>query len=275
MSTAKNLIMKDLLHGIATCPELTPASGLKPPPGLWLPTGIAALDVLVSGWPRGRLSEVFGSASSGRTSLYLAALATATRHGESCALVDASDAFDPHTAQQAGVNLDRLLWVRCGLPQRGADSHFGKTAPSARQPRTLVSSPAATAVEQALRATDLLLQSGGFGLVVMDLCDVPAELARKVPLTSWFRLSRAVEHTPTVLLLVTPESCARTCASLVLRLHAPEAAPEAATSLPSHARLLRGLRLQAEVIRSRAEAAPGRKPNQPHAAWSTRAAWTG
>ena len=78
------------------------------------------------------------------------------------------------------------------------------------------------ALEQVLKVTDLLLQSGGFGMVVLDLGDIPVESARRVPLTSWFRFRRAVEPTATVLLLIEQEPCAKTCASLVLRLQ-PEA----------------------------------------------------
>ena len=75
------------------------------------------------------------------------------------------------------------------------------------------------ALEQVLKVTDLLLQGGGFGMVVLDLGDIPAESARRIPLTSWFRFRRAVEPTATVLLLVEQEPCARTCASLLVRLH--------------------------------------------------------
>jgi hypothetical protein len=65
-----------------------------------------------------------------------------------CALVDARDSFDPHTASAAGVALQQLLWVRCRN------------------------------IEQALRSTDLLIQGGGFGLVAVDLSDVPSQTVR-------------------------------------------------------------------------------------------------
>src|SRR5204863_4969796 len=77
-------------------------------------------------------------------------------------------------------------------------------------------------VEQALRVTDLLLQSGGFGLVAIDLSDVPLKMARRIPLTSWFRFRRAVENTPTVLFVVGQVPCAQTCASLLLNLQRGE-----------------------------------------------------
>ncbi len=78
-----------------------------------LATGISEVDRLLGGgFPRGRLSEITGAASSGRTSLALALLARSTRAGEVTAVVDCADAFDPGSAHNAGVLLDRMLWVR-------------------------------------------------------------------------------------------------------------------------------------------------------------------
>ena len=95
--------------------RVTPASQLdiRPAPEM-VSSGIPALDALTGGLPRGCLTEICGPASSGRTTLLLAALAAATQRGEFCAVVDASDALDPDSAVAAGVELDRLLWVRCG-----------------------------------------------------------------------------------------------------------------------------------------------------------------
>ena len=94
---------------------VTPASRLavRPAPEM-VSSGIAAMDALTGGLPRGCLTEICGPASSGRTTLLLAALAAATRRGEFCAVVDASDALDPQSAAAAGIELERLLWVRCG-----------------------------------------------------------------------------------------------------------------------------------------------------------------
>jgi hypothetical protein len=153
------------------------------------PTGVAEVDALAGGLPQGCLTEVYGPASSGRTSLMLASLAQSTSRENVCALVDTNCAFDPASAAAAGVRLERLLWVRCG----------GNA-------------------EHALKATDLLVQGGGFGMVVMDLADTPVAAARRISTTSWFRLRRAVEHTPTVLLVVEQESLAKTCASLTLEM---------------------------------------------------------
>ncbi|HWW18907.1 MAG TPA: hypothetical protein VNY81_09815 [Candidatus Saccharimonadales bacterium] len=156
-------------------------------------TGIPEMDALVGGLPRGAMTEICGAPSSGRTSLLLSALASRTADGEVCALVDARDSFDPLTANAAGIALEKLLWVRCQN------------------------------IDQALRAMDLLIQAGGFGMVAVDLSDVPTKTARQVPLNAWFRFRRAVEDTPTILLLLEQEPHAKTCASLVLRLEAGEA----------------------------------------------------
>lgn len=178
------------------------------------PAGIAEIDALTGGLPQGCLTEICGPASSGRTSLMLAALQSATAQENVCALVDTADAFHPPAAAAAGVRLERLLWVRCG----------GNA-------------------EHALKAADLLLQGGGFGLVVMDLADTPVPTARRIPLTSWFRLRRAVEHTPTVLLVIEQQPLAKTCASLVLDMRRERVAW---SGTPGCSRLLRGLCVRAE-----------------------------
>src|SRR5688572_10762465 len=89
---------------------------LTRPLSLRLPTtssGVEALDqTLTGGWPRGHLSEVIGPASSGRTSVVMATFAGVTARGGVVALVDVADRFDPESAAEAGVDLDRLLWVR-------------------------------------------------------------------------------------------------------------------------------------------------------------------
>jgi recombination protein RecA len=153
-------------------------------------SGIPEIDLLTGGLPRGALTEIFGPSCSGRTSLLLAALRARTAQEEACALIDGGDAFDPHSAEAAGVELRKLLWVRCRN------------------------------VEQTLRATDLLLQGGGFGLIAVDLSDIAPRLVRHVPLDSWFRFRRAVEDTPTILMLLEQESNAKSCASLGLGLEA-------------------------------------------------------
>jgi recombination protein RecA len=198
-----------------------------------VPAGIRSVDVLTGGFPRGSLTEIYGPPCSGRTSLLVSALASRTAASEVCALVDARDAFDPASAEAAGVKLKNLLWVRCRN------------------------------VDQALRATDLLIQGGGFGMIALDFGDTPAKVVRYVPLQVWFRFRRAVESTPTILVVLEQESNAKTCASLVLHMGMREARWSQAASetgatgkillLHSHSPgcLLEGSRVHAEMIRSR------------------------
>jgi hypothetical protein len=184
------------------------------PPAEILSTGIAALDASIGGLPRGALTEICGPASSGRTTLLLSAMAQATAGDYCCALIDASGAFDPASAAAAGVHLPRLLWVRCG----------GNA-------------------ELALKAADLVVQAGGFGMVAMDLADIPTKSARRISMTSWFRLRRAVENTPAALVVVEREPLANTCASLVLELRRDASEWSGA---PGCSRLFRGLRIHVE-----------------------------
>ena len=267
--------------------QITLASRLeeRPAPEM-VSSGVRQLDALTGGWPRGCLSEICGHLSSGRTSVLLAALAVATQRQEACALVDTNDMFDPASAATAGVNFERLLWVRCDSRPKNSPRRHPSTALRAgsdtEKKKNTDSSPMASAVEQALRVTDLLLQSGGFGLVIIDLGGVPFRTARRIPLASWFRFQRAVEHTSTVLLVITPAPCAQTCATVLLKVkqlsaispqlsvnsarapdrtveghgfsHAEEAAKKSgalAPNVPAHTQLLEGLFLEAELLRSR------------------------
>jgi len=249
---------------------------------LTVSTGVPALDALTGGLPRGALSEITGPASSGRTSVMLAALAETMRREEACALVDAGDTFDPVSAAAAGIDLDRLLWVRCS--KSGVTSLRNNRYSNQRRRFSL------GRLEQVLKVTDLLLQGGGFGMVVLDLADIPAESVRRIPLTSWFRFRRAVEPTATVLLVIEQEPSAKTCASLVVRLQrtaiaAQQAIPPAengfhgwkvfrradqaipSPNLVSHASLLHGLRLNAEILRSRTQPKPMQPVNTDFKSW--------
>jgi recombination protein RecA len=154
-----------------------------------LSTGIEGIDALTGGMPRGAISEIFGPASSGRTSLMYSMLAHATTHEETCALVDMNDVFAPTAAAAAGIDFDRLLWIRC-----------------------------AGNLEHAFKATDLLLHAGGFGLVILDLGDVPGKDARRIISSWWYRFRRTVEDRPTVVTVISEEACIRSCVALALEL---------------------------------------------------------
>ncbi len=362
------------IPGVRTATNLE----VRPAPEM-VPFGISSLDALTGGVPRGALTEMVGPASSGRTSVMMALMAEVTRRQEVCALVDVTDSFDPTSAEAAGVDLQRVLWVRCGkttghepgaggqrevrseklevgsqigeagarksaLPRladadvrqaitsgcfeasRGrrepAVHTMNKVAPPAKNiswsihenydsrlrhamvnggegyrphtpspaqapavkhsipqrvtPRNFAAAQKAKwdRLDQALKALDLLIQSGGFGLVIVDLGDIPAEHARRIPLTSWFRFRRAVENTPTILLVLAKDSCAKTCASLVMQLSAdPKRSGQltANSGQPlTHVSLLDGLNVHVDLVRTRLERKPVRSVG---ASLQTRALW--
>lgn len=326
--------------------------GFQKRPGVELqPSGVRELDaVLGGGFPRGSLVELCGSASSGRTSLAFSLLAQATERQEACAFVDVSDSLDPVSLAASGVELPRLLWIRCGENQgremdlkassyftpanqdtkrssapesvskrplpihgwrhpresmRGVDkaipSLVGKQAPFAESaqlhvvvrcageqverdrelprrgfrpqrslPSLRESSPLSPQVrgggrsakpwkrlEQALKTTDLLLHSGGWGVVVFDLGEISWVDARRIELSTWFRFRRAIENTPTILLLLGEECCAKSCASLVLRCQRrADNWSRAEASLENGVSTFEGFEIQGEVTRSRVLSRP-------------------
>ena len=154
-----------------------------------LATGVVEIDHALGGFPRGAITEIHGAPSSGRTSLLLSSLGAATAREETCALIDCNDTFDLSSAATAGVDFQRLLWVRCQ-----------------------------NNLERAFKAADLVSHAGGFGFVVLNLCDVPAKAVRRIISSWWFRFRRAIENTPTVLLVLTPVAAVRSCAALALEL---------------------------------------------------------
>ena len=305
---------------------VVPASGLKvrSAPEM-VSSGIPQLDSLTGGIPRGCLTEICGAASSGRTSVLLCALARATQRGEVCALVDASNAFDPASAAHAGMKMSHLLWVRCGekfssekrsdaqhdlyqgMPS-GISQDFREGRDFSRTAILASSSPALAAVagraaqpemflrwrnpriqrqafqlEQVLKVTDLLLQSNGFGMIAIDLGDIPAANARRIPLVSWFRFRRAIEHTPTALLVLEQQPIAGSCSSLLVKVSGKK--PPAVRSqlsgnalIPAelpHSELLDQFEITIELLRSRVERKLERKPVQSTASFRSRAAWRG
>jgi len=344
-----------------------------------VPSGVAAADgVMRGGVPCGAITELVGTTCSGRMSLALAYAAAVIRTGSACAWVDASDALRPEDAAANGVDLDYLLWVRCGSFQRmasqalapmeskaatmpaqsGQQRHAGGGSPHPRseangmpqaisamlkahgglhdkqlrnekkaigtpghpnrpladqrqereeqvnsdrlpprrgenlaveprcaepQPRRIanipsggrlpVQQPSASAVpaagarspswqalDQAVRAADLLLQAGGFSAIVLDLGGVPPEMAWRIPLATWFRFRAACERTQTSLLLLTQHACARSSAELVVSLQPG--------NMEAQGKVMTGIRYRAAMERSRSnESAPRvvpiRKPPQP------------
>lgn len=338
------------------------------------PSGIAALDDLLGGGlPVGAITELVGTASSGRTSLALSAVAGIQQQDHFAAWVDAGDAFDPESAAASGVLLERLLWVRCGvvnspiiaseeqapneqpvhwvvpgmdkpvacggcnsphprgevrglpeavsgflqqpasayrrdktigtpgvrnLPLR--DPAYRKEQPNSdRHParrgnhagashrvalvRDAESVPRQRAkfqrvskpwdrMDQALRAVDLLLAAGGFGMLVLDFGGIAPQAINRVPLATWFRLRAAAERSRAVLLLLTQHPSAHSSAEALLRTHA---------KLPPTATIMPALDFQVSLERRRfqpqSNVVPLRKPVQSDhtTAWSATQRWAG
>jgi hypothetical protein len=166
-----------LLTGLGA--RLTRASELAPSSAPVAPAARALLDPssgvferLLGTLPKGKLVELVGRRSSGRHSLALAALASATSSGESAAFVDLADGLDPQAAEAAGVDLERVLWVR------------------------------PTRIKAALSSAEMLLATG-FPLVVADLGVSPRN-SRYLPDAAWVRLARAAQAAAACLLVVTP-----------------------------------------------------------------------
>ncbi len=212
-----------------------------------LVTGIPAIDSNLGGIPCGEITEIVGArwSSTGRKSLQSQLLARATKD-QFCALIDATDSFDPKSARAAGVDLRRLLWIRC-------------------------SGQGIKAMEQAFKSADLLLQgSGGFGLLVLDLAGVSEKFVRKVPLSTWFRFRAVVEKLSAPLVVLTPYPVVGTCSSLTVNLSGAQirwSRPTAAG--PAHARLAMGLDFDVQIAARRSF----KKPSQSIRSFSAERQW--
>jgi recombination protein RecA len=319
---------------------LTPVAKMVRPV---VPSGIETLDaVLRGGFPIGAVSEVTGPECSGRTSLAHSFVARVIESGKVAAWIDVSDTFDPASAAAAGIDLRRLLWVRCGVPnhtttqqaakfelpetylapatpkkglhgggcgthprqeakglshavsgllqaeflgprcaeaQRKARPAHPAYAPAFQPVATPVRSPSALGpyrrIEQGLKSADLILQSGGFGAIVLDLGSIAPEFVSRVELGTWHRYRVAAERTQSSIVLLTQYVCAKSSAELLLRLHPAEPLRDEAT-------IFSGMQQRAEVARHRFRETESnvlsiRKPPQSAngACWQNRVTWVG
>lgn len=174
-----------------------------------VPTGIADLDTrLDGGLPRGHLSEVIGPRSSGRLTVAVSALAGATLRGETVAVIDPLDLFDPVSASAGGIDFRRVLWVR------------GDAMTAARVSLSCEYGTLQKNLDRALKALNLVLQTGGFGLVVVDLAEIAPQSIRRLPYTTWLRLHRIIEGSDTACLLIGSEPVARSSGGVSVLLDA-------------------------------------------------------
>jgi len=272
-------------------------------------TGIEEVDRLIEGGgglPVGAISEVTGPESSGRTSLALAFVAERTKQGQVCAWVDAHDAFDAESAAANGVDLKRLLWVRCAAPTdkhaakkvqysgsidekhtSGAKAHADFSDSDTRDkslvyrinpwPTARTSFSAACKakpwprLDQALRATDLLLQAGGFAALVLDLGNTEPEHGCRIPLATWFRFRQAADRTRCSLVVLAREPFAQSSAAVVLECAAERVAEDGGTVLSGCSYQLRSGRLRFAPERFTAKIAEVRKP--PMSTWQADSSW--
>jgi len=173
-----------LQNRLASAREL--AHRLTATPISAFPTTVDAFDgLLIGGLHRGQMVELIGERSSGRFSTVLATLAATTTAGEAVALVDLGDGLDPRIAAAAGVDLERLLWVR--------PPHLKKALVSAE-----------------------MLLAGGFPLVIIDLGNPPVPGGRGVE-SAWLRLARAAQSHDAVLLVSSPYRASGTAATGVVK----------------------------------------------------------
>ena len=314
-------------------------SALTPRPKMVRPvieTGIEAVDNLLDGGlPVGAISELTGPECSGRTSVALSFLARITEANKVCAWIDVSNTLDPASAAAVGIDLKKLLWVRCGVQQaveprvarrfrlpekyfipspikrglhggsfdphprtevRGLSDAVGDlftprcvepqhrsqaqkdiAEPSLRPVTQAVHSPKRAkqydAIEQGVRSADLLLQTGGFSAIVLDMGGIAPQYVARIELSTWHRYRLAAERTQSSILLLTQYPCAKSSAELQLKLFQTEDTTRDPT-------VFTGVRSQIEVIRQRfpqkqSNVVPLRKP--PHstrtACWENQATW--
>jgi recombination protein RecA len=195
-------------------------------------TGIRGIDgPLGGGLRRGHLSEIVGRRSSGRATVLCRALAAATARGEVAALIDTADRFDPGSAADAGVDLSRLLWVR----DRGDAA-------------------------RALKATNLVLQAGGFGVVAFDLADLHAMAIRQFPNTTWMRIARVVEGSQTAVVLLGTDHIFRSAGGATIALETTGAVRGTWQGENDRSRFLRSLDVAPRIIGAPAGRSLGRTP---------------
>jgi len=320
-------------------------SALSPAPKVLRPTsptGIPSIDDLLrGGFPVGALTEVVGPECSGRTSLALSFLAQLTHAGKVCAWIDVSNSLRPESVAAAGVDLQRLLWVRCGatqqikafggperlftLPekylipppikrglhgggfgphprneQKGLSNVVGDlfhsntgtpqrvelqsrrepegveaTAVPVKKPQGAATAPTPwTRLEQALKATDLILHGGGFSAIVLDMGSITSNFAIRIPLATWFRYRAAAERSQACIVLLSQHACAKSSAELVLQMETEDARYDEQT-------VFTGLRHHIEVQRQRftqsSNVLPMKKPVQraQGASWKSQTTWAG
>lgn len=223
-------------------------------------TGISSVDELLDGGlPVGAISELIGPSSSGRTSIAMSFLARHTSTGSVCAWIDSCDCLDPESAAANGISLNTLLWIRCSNIQLQNQSDSARHSPFKK-------SQPWTRLDQALRATDLLLQSGGYAAIVLDLADESTDHCRRIPLATWFRFRQAADRTRCSLIVLGKAAYAQSSAAVVL-----ECQPSRIESLTGT--VIHGFSYNARRGRERFSSVTSISRKPPGSTWSAQANW--
>jgi hypothetical protein len=185
------------------------------------------------GIPRGRISEITGRAGSGKTSIAASFAAFATHRGEVAAWLDSAGSFDPESMAAAGVELRRMLWASTRRVSKNLRSPLQK------------GSPVGLGVRSIVKAAELVLEAGGFGLVVVDFGEAP----RALTYASSLRIARAAERSGAAVIAIAPWRMCGTFAALSI------AASRAETSFsrlaPGSPVMFDGLAVDAMVARNK------------------------
>jgi recombination protein RecA len=159
-----------------------------------------------------------------------------------------------------------------------SSSHSSSRSPSLALPQNRSTREIWASLDRALRATDLLLNTGGFRVIVLDMGDVRPEQARRIPLASWYRYRLQAEKSQILFLLLTQTMCANSCASVALHCKEAQEQWQCATEKQDGWPLLTGFQYSVSAERKRVlrEVAYsfGKKPvSAAEASWKRTTLW--
>jgi hypothetical protein len=250
-------------------PESAAAAGVDLSHMLWVRCGASASKAWPAAEYRFALPEKY----------YVAAAAKKGLHGGGCGGHPRGEVKGLADAV-GGLLRPEAIAPRCAEPQRRVrpDQGIFTATPQLRVQKTKSQAQGGKPwkrMEQALRAADLLLQAGGFSVIVLDMAGIAPEYAARVPLATWFRYRAAAERTRASLLLLTQHSCAKSSAEQLLRFGVGEVRRDEST-------VFTGIAHRLEVERRRFTQAetnviPLRKPPQSvnAAQWRSQSTWAG
>ena len=161
------------------------------------------------------------------------------------------------------------LFPRSSAPQRPQQSQDSPNQPASLSRTTSSTSQPWKQLDQALRATDLLMNAGGFAAIVLDLGSVAPEYATRIPLATWFRFRAVADSTRTSLLLLTQKPCARSSAASLISLETSSIQGNTVVELIEYKLEVEKERFQSSLI----DIAGRRKPSA--STWTERMSWAG